>query len=240
MTLHDPPLDDPPAGDHQTPKSSKDSVARRQKPTARSTTVGGAALAVLIAIYAVAQPILNERLGWQLPGVQHLIQDGGSAEAEKAEKNSQLTSSETTQRQQAPATSSAADASLLFGLLADQGNDRFLSPAGLLYVPGSQEGHRLKHVERHIADDPGRPGSHGVFDGGMADALATIDKAYRKAQTGTQTSKQEEGGRTIYTVDMGGRVGYVGGRDGRRRKNPMARRVRLVLERNRVITAYPM
>jgi len=204
MTVHDSPPDD-----RQRTEASQNPGSIRQQRIAKSTTVGGAVMAVFLAVYAVAQPILNERLGWQLPGIQQ------------------------------PAHP-AADAALLYGILSDQGNDRFLSPAGLMYGPGSQEGHRLKHVERHTVDDPGRPGSHGVFDGGMAGALATIDKAYRRAKTGSQVSKQEADGRIIFTVDMGSRVGYVGGSDGRRRKNPLARRVRLVLERNRVITAYPM
>lgn len=258
----------------RTPETSKDFGSNRQRRSVQSKTVGGAALAILVAAYAIAQPVLNERFGWQLPGVQQFAQNDAAAVVEKDEarpEKKEIVSAEdspvaavrqqaaseskpkpsagplanvrtraTSQPQQpAPADAVAKD-SLLYGLLADQGNDRFLSPAGLLYVPGSQEGHRLKHVERHTVDDPGRPGSHGVFDGGMATALATIDKAYRKAKTGSQTSKQEEDGRTIYTVDMGSRVGYVGGSDGKRRKNPMARRVRLVLERNRVITAYPM
>jgi len=219
MTVHDTPPDD------------------RPPRIAKSTTVGGAALAVLLAVYAFAQPVLNERLGWQLPGMEQFIQDGDAAVAEKAERISAVKPAEA---MSGTPVKPSADASLLYGILADQGKERFLSPAGLLYGPGSQEGHRLKHVERHTVDDPGRPGSHGVFDGGMAGALVTIDNAYRIAKTGSQTSKQEADGRTIFTVDMGSRVGYVGGSDGRRRKNPLARRVRLVLERNRVITAYPL
>lgn len=134
----------------------------------------------------------------------------------------------------------AAGADLRFGLLREVSVDRFLSPAGLLYTPGSAEGHRLEHVRRHTQNDPGRPGSHGVFDGGMEGMLLTIDQAYDRAKKGQRTTKKTDQGRTIYTVDMGERIGYVGGRDGGRRRNPMARRVRLVLEGNRVITAYPM
>lgn len=270
MTVHDSQSEDQrPAEPARKPASTA-----RKRPN-KSTTVGGVALAVLVAVYAVAQPVLNERFGWQLPGVQQFAQNDEPVVAEKREKKPELTTPKTTPLKAEkppkvvdskpktgsgplanvrskestsstrptvppPAKTPPAEDSLLYGILADQGSDRFLSPAGLMYVPGSQEGHRLKHVERHTVDDPGRPGSHGVFDGGMASALATIDKAYRKAKTGSQTSKQEEDGRTIYTVDMGSRVGYVGGSDGKRRKNPMARRVRLVLERNRVITAYPM
>jgi hypothetical protein len=132
------------------------------------------------------------------------------------------------------------DPTLKYGLLREVSRDRYLSPAGLLYAPGSAEGHRLEHLRRHTIDDPSRPGSHGVFDGEMAGALKTIDRAYELAKKGQRTTKQEDQGRTIYTVDMGSRIGYVGGRDGGRRRKPMARRVRIVVEGNRLITAYPM
>jgi hypothetical protein len=36
------------------------------------------------------------------------------------------------------------------------------------------------------------------------------------------------------------RIGFVGGRVGAERRHPAARKVRLVLEGNKVITAYPM
>jgi hypothetical protein len=135
------------------------------------------------------------------------------------------------------ATEPATD--LLYGLLREVSRDRYVSPQGLLYTPGSAEGHRLEHLKRHTVDDPNRPGSHGVFDGEMEGALKTIDRAYEKAKNNERTTTEVQDGRTIYTVDMGGRVGYVGGRDGNRKRKPMARRVQLVLEGNRVITAYP-
>jgi hypothetical protein len=136
---------------------------------------------------------------------------------------------------------SNADASdLKYGLLREISPDRYLSPAGVLYTPGSAEGHRLAHLRRHTKDQPNRSGKHGVFDGDMEGALATIDKAYEKAQANQRTTKEVDGKRTIYTVDMGKRVGFVGGRDGQRSRNPMARRVRLVLEGNRLITAFPL
>ncbi len=132
------------------------------------------------------------------------------------------------------------DSNLRYGILREISRDRYVSPAGLLYTPGSAEGHRLEHLRRHTLDDPKRPGSHGVFDGEIEGALKTIDKAYLNAKEGKRTTTSEEDGRTIYTVDMGGRVGFVGGQDGGRKRNPMARRVRLVLEGNRVITAFPL
>ncbi len=61
------------------------------------------------------------------------------------------------------------DSDLLYGLLKKIGRDRYLSPAGIEYGPGSEEGHRLKHIERHLTDQPSRAGPHGVFDGSMED-----------------------------------------------------------------------
>lgn len=136
---------------------------------------------------------------------------------------------------------SEADAGeLVHGLLRQLPGRRYLSPAGLIYAPGSAEGHRLEHLRRHTEDDPDRPGSHGVFDGGLAGALRTIDLAFERAKSGQKTTTQVDDDRTIYTVDLESRVGYVGGSSGRRRDNPPARRVRLVLEGNNVVTAFPL
>lgn len=139
-----------------------------------------------------------------------------------------------------PPTAAAQDSDLLYGLLREVSRDRYISPAGLMYTPGSAEGHRLEHLRRHTVDDPGRAGSHGVFDGDMEGALAVIDRAYERAKKKQRTTVSQDDGRTTYTVDMGGRVGFIGGQTGKQKRNPMARRVRLVVEGNRVITAYPM
>lgn len=120
------------------------------------------------------------------------------------------------------------------------GNGVYESPAGLRYTRGSAEGHRLKHVERHLSDQPDRPGKHGVFEGEMSDALAVIDEAYQLGQQGHRAAKiRREQDRSIYEVSLNRRVGFVGGRDGNRQGRPAASRIRLVLEGNRVITAFP-
>ena len=298
-----------------------DSPPRRSR--AKQTSIGGLILAGAATLYAIAQPKLNERYGWDLPGLSGanppaagtgapsqtrpaqasptpaapapaapapapgprtplpapqearpnaarpdgVALDGDAkrntqsplrpvATAKNASPSRDFSSRESPQRESQPREASSREANVLesrdprgsrdssggrlYGMLADQGNERYLSPAGLLYTRGSQEGHRLKHLERHIEDDPSRPGSHGVFDGGMEGALAAIDLAYTRAKSGAKTTVEEEDGRTIYTVDLGKRIGYIGGSEGRRRKNPMARRLRLVVDQNRVITAYPM
>lgn len=43
---------------------------------------------------------------------------------------------------------------LLYGRLKEISADRYLSLSGLLYTPGSAEGHRLEHLRRHVVDAP--------------------------------------------------------------------------------------
>ena len=99
-----------------------------------------------------------------------------------------------------PTTSPVEDKNLRYGLLRDIGRDRYMSPAGLQYGPGSQEGHRLEHLRRHTKDIPNRKGSHGVFDGDMEGALKTIDAAYERAKKGQQRSSAMAIGRSIQSI----------------------------------------
>ena len=167
--------------------------------------------------------------------------DAGSADTSTA---TTTTGSKSVAGSKSPAGSEGVaesdTAGLLHGRLREIAPDRYISISGLMYSPGSAEGHRLEHLRRHTKDQAGRPGNHGVFDGGMDGAIKTIDLAYERAKKNQRTTKKTDRDRTIYTVDMGRRVGYVGGRDGNRRRKPMARRVRLVLEGNRFITAFPL
>jgi hypothetical protein len=241
--------------DDESPPAGKRSV--RRTPIGKSK-IGGILL-VLVAVYALLQPSLNQRFGLNLPALRpdatnpqfnRPPQSDNSRRANRGNE-SPAASEETLQSdQRVSADESSANrgseiaqdsrSALLHGSLKEVSPQRYLSPAGLLYSPGSQEGHRLEHLRRHTVDDPGRPGSHGVFDGEMPGALQTIDRAYDRAKQGQRTTTQNDGDRTIYTVDMGGRVGFVGGRDGARRNHPMARRVRLVVQGNQFITAYPL
>lgn len=136
--------------------------------------------------------------------------------------------------------SHGAPSQLLHGILKETSRDNYISLAGLRYTPGSEEGHRLKHLERHLTDIPTRPGKHGVFDGDMAQALKRIDDAYERGTRGAKgTRKTEEQNATVYEVPFDKPIGYVGGRDGGRAGHPAARRIRLVVDGNRFITAFP-
>lgn len=120
--------------------------------------------------------------------------------------------------------------------------NRFQSPGGLVYAPGSDEGHRLKHIERHLRDIPNRPGSHGVFNGSMIDFLKTIDQTYVRASKREKgTSMKEDDGATVYEASFNAPIGYLGGEAGKRQKNPKLNRMRLVIrDNNLVITAFPI
>lgn len=120
------------------------------------------------------------------------------------------------------------------------GNQTYRSPQGLIYRRGSAEGHRLKHLERHLRNDASRPGSHGVFEGDMVEFLTKIDDAYQRAKRKDKGTKQyDEEGRTIYEASFAKSIGYLGGEQGKRRKNPKLNRLRLVVDGEAVITAFP-
>lgn len=129
---------------------------------------------------------------------------------------------------------------LLYGLLKEIGRDDYISPSGLRFTRGSDEGHRLKHLERHLEDQPDRPGKHGIFYGDMPQVIRWLDEAYDRASSGAKgTTRRDEDGRTVFEVNFSKPIGYIGGREGARQKNPDTKRLRLVVDGNRMITAFP-
>jgi hypothetical protein len=135
---------------------------------------------------------------------------------------------------------SRADQNLL-GQLKERAAGEMVSTAGLRYTRGSQEGHRLKHIQRHDNDMPSREGSHGVFAGDEAKMLAIIDEAYLLVKDKDRAASiRRDGSRSICTVNLKRNIGFLGGTAGKRRENPQLQRVRLILENDRLITAYPV
>jgi hypothetical protein len=126
------------------------------------------------------------------------------------------------------------------GKLKEVDDNVFESTAGLLYVPGGAEGHRLKHVMQHAKDNPSKP-VHGVFDGDRDEILAVIDEAFMKSKKGgSDVRSEKQNGRRVFTVNLRRRIGQVGGSEGERQGHPDCRFVRIVLENeNEVISAYP-
>jgi len=113
------------------------------------------------------------------------------------------------------------------------------SPAGLVYGMGGGGEHRVDHVMRHARNDLSRP-SHGVFDGDQTTILKLIDEAYQMVKEKSKYVKVESSGRNLeYTISIGRKIGYEGGEKGQRSNNRPLRVLRLILDGNRVITAYP-
>ncbi len=141
-----------------------------------------------------------------------------------------------------PATAKAQDQDdWKYRILKPLGRDRYESPSGLIYAPGSEEGHRLSHIARHLEDQPDRPGSHGVFDGDMAAFLVAIDDAYKRARGHAKGTKSRlEDGMTVYEAPFDQTIGYLGGTEGARKKNPKLKKLRLVLRDRNLITAFPI
>lgn len=124
-------------------------------------------------------------------------------------------------------------------LFVSVGRNKLKSPAGLIYGMGGGGEHRVDHVMRHAKDDPSRP-SHGVFDGDKDSILRLIDEAYEMVKSNSRYVKTESSqGNTAYTISMGRVVGYEGGQKGKRSNHKRLKSIRLILDGNRVITAYP-
>ncbi len=99
--------------------------------------------------------------------------------------------------------------------------------------------HRVDHVMRHAKDDPSRP-SHGVFDGDKESILRLIDEAYEMVKGNSKYVKTVPSqGRTEYTISMGRVIGYEGGQKGKRNNHKPLKSIRLILDGEQVITAYP-
>ena len=143
-------------------------------------------LGVVIA-YVVLQPRLNHWFGWSLPSVASIVSDDRPV-AQKVPKKSEASRTSTKDESLTkPVTKPKSnleedDSDPLYGFLTEIGRSRYESPAGLVYGPGSEEGHRLKHIAKHLEDQPNRPGSHGVFRGDMKAFLIEIDDAYTRAK----------------------------------------------------------
>ncbi len=121
------------------------------------------------------------------------------------------------------------------------GQDTWLSPGGLRYQGRDPEGRtRVDHILRHARDIPDRDGSHGVYDGGPDAVFGVIDEAWRNVEQ-KKIRPTIEGDRSLYTVPMGRRVGYLGGRAGASRNHPPLTRMFLVVQTGtkNVITAFP-
>jgi len=83
---------------------------------------------------------------------------------------------------------------------------------------------------------------HGVFNGNRETILAVIDEAFLLAEKGKppKVQREEDGDRTVLVIDLGRKIGFMGGQAGKRRSFPPCRHLQLVVEGKEVVTAYPV
>jgi hypothetical protein len=192
---------------------------------------------VIVASAAEQKPATTE----SKPAAPKKKSNGGSPirkmERTPEKKRPELSSPE---KNNPPPEDQGKEKSSDLGKLKEVDDNVFESTAGLVYVPGGAEGHRLKHVMQHAKDNPSKP-VHGVFDGDRDEILAVIDEAFMKAKKGgSDVRSEKQNGRRIFTVNLRRRIGQVGGSEGERQGHPDCRFVRIVLENeNEVISAYP-
>ncbi|MEU2505173.1 putative T7SS-secreted protein [Streptomyces sp. NPDC007863] len=106
----------------------------------------------------------------------------------------------------------------------DLGSDRYQSPEGLIYGPGSAHDHRITHVMEHAAPDPSKT-QHSVFiSSDQADILALIDEGWAKRGAPDPNDPAR------YVVPMGRDVGTAGEQN---------LRIVVVPGTTKVITAFP-
>jgi hypothetical protein len=196
-------------------------------------------------LYSLFQPWANSRLGLKLPSIPQMMSSEKAQPTQIPQTKQPLQPKQVPQQQSQQETEAQPDKNETsqnapYDLLKNVGSEVYLSEAGLRYTRGSEEGHRLKHLARHLEDIPDRNGNHGVFEGGWQVTLQRIDEAYRRSQQKDPKTKiRQEDKRSVIETEFAETIGYVGGKDGARKGNPSTRRLRLVTEGDRFITAFP-
>lgn len=187
---------------------------------------------LLLGGYLFAEPWLEISWGVDLPGVHR----PGVASADNRQPSTGPASTGP-QAEKLPEVEPTRPATVDDLIRSDR--ETYTSPAGLRYSRGTAHRHHLRHLMAHTRNEPGRP-VHGVFDNSDVNGVVRlVDEAYERAIAGREARKRTEGDRTVYVVDMGRRVGYVGGQSGARRGHPAAERIQLVLVGKKFITSYP-
>lgn len=125
------------------------------------------------------------------------------------------------------------------GHITSIGKNYWKTRGGLFFKGKDPDGKtRLEHIMRHASDSPSRP-KHGVFSISKAEIIELLDETW--SSTGGSSQKgPERGVKTVFTYDTGRDVGYLGGREGLKKKYPKLRSVRLVVNNKKeVITFFP-
>ena len=211
------------------------------------------ALALLAALYVALEPKLEKWLGVDLPNLVQQDEEPEEGNNKKAERGKQgafkvdpgvLGGSKDSPSKTSGGGKTSGNNKKAAGdgfKLSEFGRDSYRSPAGLVYKMGPRREHRIEHIMRHAEDQPTRSGPHGVFHAkSQNDVLRLQDRAYSMIKTNDRGVKKGSGGRNDeYTIDMPNVIGFVGGEAGGRQGKPKTKRMKLILDGDAVITAYP-
>ena len=193
--------------------------------------IGLIAVVLLVVGYGAARPKLEKWLNMDLPSLTN--QDDGHRD-DRGNNDDQYNAQLPNQNSGSNASSKSEDE-----FFASISGDRKTSPAGLVYTMGPRREHRVEHVMNHRKDNTSKP-AHGVFEGSRLDVLQLIDEAYEVVKAGSnRVVSENSSGKKTHVVDMNRNVGYDGGAKGKRNGHKKLGKVKLVLDGNRVITAFP-
>jgi len=207
---------------------------KRKLPWRKIISIG---IVLLVVGYKYAQPTLEKWTGMDLPAV-----NGNRGNHHNPTARGDASTNSPDYSVNFPEKSGQSSVSGGFQL-KEVGRNRFESPAGLLYTMGARGEHRIEHVMRHSRDMADRP-AHGVFigNGDRDTVLKLIDDAWELAEEKSSKAKYEKSrGNDAWTVNMGRKVGFDGGKKGQRNGGKSLNSIKLILANgNQVITAYPV
>ena len=213
-------------------------------------------LVVLVGVvaYSYGEPHLEKLLGVDLPSIRD---QGKQSEVSNGDPrfggNDQRGNSDSTERNKDRSNPAFSKSGSGNGQVSTGSNSSFLtptgkknrleSPAGLVYGVGGGGEHRVDHMMRHAEDMPSRP-VHSVFEGSQDEILRMLDEAYELVQSKSNRvynkPDRERSYRVAHVVDMKRKIGYLGGKRGKRENYPSRSKLTLVLDNGKfVITAYP-
>ena len=187
--------------------------------------------------YSYGQPYLEKWTGWDLPTISDR---GNASNSDRGQNDRGLDWNVQPNGNKKHSGGTASNSSYL----TDMGKkDRKESPAGLVYGVGGGGEHRVDHVMRHAVDMPSRP-VHSVFEGSQEEILKMLDEAYELIKSNSDRVRtkrdKERNFRASHVVDMKRKIGYLGGKRGKRDGYPARSKLNLVLDNDKfVITAYP-
>ncbi len=196
-------------------------------------------LLLLAGAYHFTRPTLERVLNMQLPSLSQADnnKDRGDSSSGDFKYDAKLPGQN--QKSNSAKDSAAGDAgTAVRNWLTSTGDNRYRSPAGLVYTPSRSE-HRIEHVLLHCKDNPSKP-AHGIFLEKGVEVFKLIDEAYELAKAkSSRVQADRSQGKNTYVVEMNRKVGFDGGAKGKRNGGRELKRVKLVLADDRVITAFP-